>query len=102
MTEGPVVSSRFDMYGYQHHSLIQTMGSSILWLALSIVYQVILLIIHRILLFLRVKFAFLDRLERDTFFNMSIRMLNEGALQFMIGGTINLLYVRQSPLKNIA
>jgi hypothetical protein len=103
MTKVPVVSTRFDMYGYQHHSFIQTMGSSILWLALAIVYQVILLIIHRILkLFLRVKFALLDRLERDTFFNMTIHMLNEGALQFMIGGTINLLYVRQSPLKNLA
>jgi hypothetical protein len=40
-----------------------------------------------------VKFAYLDRLERDTFFNMTIRMLQEGALEFMIGATINLLYV---------
>ena len=89
----PVVSNRFDMYGYEYHSLIHNMGSSLLWLALSILYQVTLLTIHRTLQLLRVKFAYLDRLERDTFFNMTIRMLQEGALELMIGATINLLYV---------
>ena len=90
------------MYGYENHSLIHNMGSSLAWLALSLVYQVTLLTIHRTLQLLRVKFAYLDRVERDTFFNMTIRMLQEGALEFMIGGTINLLYVRYSPLNTLA
>jgi len=53
-------------------------------------------VIHRILRGLGVKFKFLDRLERDTFFNMSIRMLQEGALEFMIGATINIIHVKNT------
>jgi hypothetical protein len=73
-------------------NLLANLGSSLLWLLLTLLYQLTLFCLHRSLSLLGFHLKYLDALEREAFFNMSIRLLLEGALNFMICSTLNIMY----------
>ena len=69
------------------------MGTSLVWIVASLAYQVIVLAVHRGLKILDLKFGFVTRQEKDIFFNMTLRLIQEGCLEFLICGLINLNFV---------
>jgi hypothetical protein len=69
------------------------MGSGFVILFISVVYQAIIYLLHRILASLNLEWKWVNRHEREAFFNLSIKTLQEGSLEFMICGIINLTHV---------
>ena len=70
------------------------MGAALVFMFISIVYQILLFVICKILNAFNCEYQFMKKLEKDTFFNMSIRGLIEMALELFIYSLINILNVR--------
>jgi hypothetical protein len=73
------------------------MGSGFVMLSISVAYQIVIYMLHRILSALDVKWKWVNRSEREAFFNMNIKTVQEGALEFMICGIINIQNVSLPP-----
>jgi hypothetical protein len=66
------------------------MGTAFVWIVLSLAYQVIILAVSRGLQILDIKIEKVKKLEKDAFFNMNLRLIQEGCFEFLISGLINL------------
>ena len=69
------------------------MGTATVWIVVSLAYQVIILAVSRGLQILDIKIEKVKKLEKEAFFNMSLRLIQEGCLEFLICGLINLRFV---------
>ena len=66
------------------------MGTAFVWIVLSLAYQAIILAVSRGLQILDIKIEKVKKLEKDAFFNMNLRLIQEGCFEFLISGLINL------------
>ena len=69
------------------------MGTALVWIVVSLAYQVIILAVSRGLQILDIKIEKVRKLEKEAFFNMNVRLIQEGCLEFLICGLINLKFV---------
>jgi len=69
------------------------MGTALVWIVVSLAYQVIILAVSRGLQILDIKIEKVRKLEKEAFFNMNLRLIQEGCLEFLICGLINLKFV---------
>ena len=66
------------------------MGTAFVWIVLTLAYQIVILVVSRGLQILDIKVEKVKKLEKDAFFNMNLRLIQEGCLEFLISGIINL------------
>jgi hypothetical protein len=66
------------------------MGTAFVWIVLSLAYQVVILAVSRGIQILDIKIEKVKKLEKDAFFNMNLRLIQEGCFEFLISGLINL------------
>jgi hypothetical protein len=69
------------------------MGTALVWIVVSLAYQVLILAVSRGLKILDIKIEKINNLEKEAFFNMNLRLIQEGCLEFLICGLINLRFV---------
>ena len=65
------------------------MGTAFVWIVLSLAYQVVILAVSRGIQILDIKIEKVKKLEKDAFFNMNLRLIQEGCFEFLISGLIN-------------
>lgn len=66
------------------------MGTAFVWIVLTLAYQIVILVVSRGLQILDIKVEKVKKLEKDAFFNMNLRLIQEGCFEFLISGIINL------------
>jgi hypothetical protein len=74
--------------------MIHNMGSGFVMFFVTIVCQVLIYVLHRGTQILGFNPKRLDTLQREAFFNISIKTVQEGCLESLICGVINILNVR--------
>ena len=73
--------------------MIHNMGSGFVMFFLTVVYQALIYVLHRVMEILGYKWKKVESLQREAFFNISIKTLQEGTLEFLICGSINIIHV---------
>jgi hypothetical protein len=76
------------------------MGSAFVLLFLTFTYQLIIYIVNRAFQTLDFKIKWVERHEKEAFFNMTFRVMFEGCIEFLICGIINVFSVRLLDILN--